>query len=127
MAGLNVRKDGRGHPEAAAPAPAAGPRVEYAKDSKGRNIGARQLDALAFFDITIMMGETASNQAALNQAVLACSTHSIDDELVVRPATMLELRKLLSRLGFEGYGALKDALAKFEDENPEAGITAAKN
>jgi hypothetical protein len=131
MAGLKVRQ-GKAEPDATAPAtsPTAAKddnRTEYADDSKGRQIGARQLDPCALFDITIALGDAANNQAALNQALMACSVVEIDGERLPRPANLIQIRARMQLLGFHGYDAARQALAKFTVEDDEAGEVAAKN
>jgi hypothetical protein len=130
MAGLKVRDNVA--PEAPAetttPAPKDENRTEVATDSKGRRIGVRPTDPVGLFDITLMLGENASNSAALNQALVACSVVSINGEDVRPPVTMLQLRARMALLGFHGYSAVKEALDRFvSDEEEVAGVEAAKN
>lgn len=125
MAGLKVKKQTI---EAAEPVASVDEnRIEYAEDSKGRRIGVRQLDALALFDITIALGEVANNASALNQALMVSSVVEIDGEPVIRPASLLQVRALVKRIGLHGYEAVREALSKFTEVSDEAGATAAKN
>lgn len=132
MAGLSV-KSGKAKPEASAPAtpqPAAKDknRVEYATDSEGRQIGVRQLSPVALFRLTITLGaDVANNSAALNQAMMACSVVELDGEPLPRPATIMQIEARMDLLGFHGYEAARNALAKLDDTSDEAGATAAKN
>jgi hypothetical protein len=91
-------------------------RVEYAKDSTGRTIGARPIDALQIFDISLLMGEHSGNGAALNQALMAASVVSIDDRPMTTPLSLVALRARIAQLGLHGYAAVNEAVAKFGDE-----------
>jgi hypothetical protein len=62
-------------------------RVEFAKDSTGRMIGAKPIDALDMFELTLLLGpEHSGNQGALNHALMAASVVRIDDREVTRHA-----------------------------------------
>jgi hypothetical protein len=91
-------------------------RVEYAKDSTGRNIGARPIDPLQIFDISLLIGEHSGNGAALNQALMAASVVSIDDRPMTTPLSLVALRARIAQLGLHGYAAVNEAVAKFGDE-----------
>ena len=91
-------------------------RVDFAKDSTGRLIGAKPIDAIAMFDITCLMGEHSGNGAALNQALMASSVVKINDRDVFRPATMVQLRARIQELGFHGYAAASECVARFNED-----------
>jgi hypothetical protein len=102
-------------------------RIEYAKDSTGRTIGARPIDALQIFDISLLMGEHSGNGAALNQALMAASVVSIDDRPMTTPLSLVALRARIAQLGLHGYAAVNEAVAKFGDEDGEVNEVALKN
>jgi hypothetical protein len=102
-------------------------RIEYAKDSTGRRIGARPIDALQIFDISILMGEHSSNGAALNQALMAASVVSIDGRDVTTPLSLVALRARIKELGLHGYTAVNAAVAKFGDGDSDVNTAALKN
>lgn len=99
-------------------------RVEYEIDDAGRKIGVKKLNAIDMFDLTILLGETASNTAALNQALLVASIVEIDGDKLPRISDMIQLRSMISRLDFHGYAAAGKALAHFVPaaENTETAI-----
>jgi hypothetical protein len=102
-------------------------RIEYAKDSNGRQIGARTLHALDMFELTLLLGEHSGNQAALNQALMAASVVEIDGRQVTRPLTLLELKARIKELDFAGYVAASEAVARFAVETTEVNKNALKN
>ena len=102
-------------------------RIEFAKDSTGRLIGAKPIDAIAMFDITCLMGEHSGNGAALNQALMASSVVKINDRDVFRPATMAQLRARIQELGFHGYAAASECVARFNDEDGDVNKDALGN
>jgi len=89
-------------------------RVEYAVDETGRKIGVKKLKAIDLFDISLAMGDGATNQVALNQAMLVCSVVELGGDRVAKPRTMGEIRALISRLDLHGYKAVGEAIAKFD-------------
>ena len=102
-------------------------RIEFAKDSTGRVIGAKPIDSLAMFDITLLLGEHSGNGAALNQALMASSVVKIDDRDVFRPTTMVNLRARIQELGFHGYAAASECVARFNAEDGDVNVPALKN
>jgi hypothetical protein len=102
-------------------------RIEYSKDSTGRMIGARPIDALTIFDISILMGEHSGNGAALNQALMAASVVSIDGRDAPKLLSLVALRARIQQLGLHGYAVVNEAVAKFSDEDGEVNEVALKN
>lgn len=88
-------------------------RVEFEIDAAGRRIGARKLTFLDMHEITLAMGEDASNQVALSQAMMVASVVEIDGEMIARPATSLEIKALMKRLDFHGLTAATAAMSRF--------------
>lgn len=102
-------------------------RVEFAKDSNGRSIGVRVIDALDMFELTLLFGEHSANAPALNQALMVASVVEIDGRSVHRPMTMLELKARIKELGFPGYTAAAEAIAKFAPDDGDENVAALKN
>ena len=90
-------------------------------------IGAKPINALDMFEITCLLGEHSGNGAALNQALMASSVVKIDDRDVFRPATMIQLRARIQELGFHGYAAASEAVARFNAEDGDVNADALKN
>lgn len=101
-------------------------RVEYATDAAGRRIGVRKLTFLDMHEITLAMGDDASNQAALQQAMMIASVVEIAGEQLARPATSLEIKALMQRLDFHGLTAVTTAMSRFAPLNGD-GIDTVKN
>lgn len=102
-------------------------RVEYETDDAGRKIGVKKLNAIDMFDLTILLGESAINVAALNQALLVASIVEIDGDKLPRLSDMIQLRSMISRLDFHGYAAAGRALARFGPRDDKGADDAAKN
>lgn len=102
-------------------------RIERATDKTGRIVGVRRLTPVDMFDITLVLGEHATNQAALMQALNTASVAEIDGEPIPRPGSMLQLKALMQRLDFHGMAAAQEGLARFTEEASEVGLEAAKN
>ena len=102
-------------------------RIEFAKDSTGRLIGAKPIDAIGMFDVTLLLGEHSGNGAALNQALMASSVVKINDRDVFRPATMVQLRARIQELGFHGYAAASECVARFNAEDGDVNKDALGN
>jgi hypothetical protein len=97
--------------------------ITRVKDSNGRSIGVKPITAIDMFDLTMAMGEHASNQALFRQAMVAVSAVEISGDPVARPSSMMTIRALITRLGFPGFVAVSEALAVAsvtEAINPEA-------
>lgn len=88
-------------------------RVEYETDAAGRRIGVRRLTFLDMHEITLALGDDASNQAALSQAMMVASVVEIAGDQVSRPATQLEIKALMKRLDFHGSTAVLTAMGRF--------------
>jgi hypothetical protein len=116
----------RSTPSLAAQILADANRIEYETDAAGRVIGVRRLSALDMFDITLLLGENATNQAALMQALNVCSVVEIDGDPVPRPGSQAQLRALMKRLDFHGMAAAGAAHGRFT-QLPDSAIDAAKN
>jgi hypothetical protein len=84
--------------------------VLYATDLRGRRIGCKRLAAIELYDLTCAMAENSSNKAALNQAMIAASVVEIDGMPTPRPTNALQLRAIITRLDFDGYMAVSEAL-----------------
>jgi len=97
-------------------------RVEFAVDTLGRRIGAKQLSAIDMFELTLLMGQHSGNQAALNQAMMAASVVKIDALEYARPTSFNELKARIAILNFPGYLAAAEAVGKFgpAEENVDA-------
>jgi hypothetical protein len=102
-------------------------RVEFARDSTGRMIGAKPIDALDMFEISCLLGEHSGNGAVLNQALMASSVVKIDDRDVTRPLSMIGLKARIKELGFQGYAAASEAVSRFSDGDGEVNADAIKN
>ena len=89
-------------------------RIEYATDDSGRRIGVKKLKAIDLFDISLAMGDGATNQVALNQAMLVSSVVELGGERVSKPRTLAEIRALITRLDLHGYQAVGEAIKKFD-------------
>lgn len=113
MAGPTVVVGEAGTPTFAEKLRADANRIERVTDDAGRVIGVKRLGALDMFDLTIAMGEQASNQTALNQALIVASVVEIDGEKLTRPNDLLQIRAMIQRLDFHGYTAVGKALSKF--------------
>ncbi len=96
-------------------------RVEYEADSLGRKIGVRKLTFLDVHEITLVLGDHAANEMALNQATAVASVVEIDGDQITRPTNALQLKALMKRLDFPGVKAAMTALARFApiDEDKE--------
>lgn len=88
-------------------------RIEYVKDANGRLIGCKKLTFLDSHKITCLLGDDASNVAALNQALVIASVVKIGDDDVRIPVSKAELHALMARLDFPGVSAATEAMAKF--------------
>ncbi|WGJ16134.1 hypothetical protein QEV83_07795 [Methylocapsa sp. D3K7] len=89
-------------------------RIEYENDVTGRRIGVRQLDFLAVHDLTVDVGgELASNGPAFNQILAVASVAEIDGDPVDIPASHLQVRAIMKRLGFHGVKAAMSAVSRF--------------
>ena len=88
-------------------------RIEYAKDSNGRRIGVKKLNALAVFELSMLLGEHAGNSSVLNQGLMAASVVEIDGDPVARPTSMLGLKAMIARLDFPGYTAVTEAMNRY--------------
>lgn len=95
-------------------------------DAKGRSIGVKPLAALDMFDLSIALGDHASNKAVQNQAMLAMSAVEIDGEPVARPNSMMTIRALITRLDFAGFEAIISGLTG-PTKSATATVDAVKN
>jgi hypothetical protein len=89
----------------------SGDGITRVKDANGRMIGVRALKAIDMFRLSRAMGDEASNAALFRQALVAFSCVEIDSEPVPRPANMLTIEALITRLDFAGFVAVSSALA----------------
>jgi hypothetical protein len=71
----------------------------------------KPITAIDMFDLTMAMGDQASNQALFRQAMVAVSAVEIDSVPVARPSSLMTIRALIQRLGFPGFVAVSEALA----------------
>lgn len=126
----------------AAPVPAAPPEVAAKKapaakadpvpdangvitldDANGRAIGVKKLTLLQRFDITILLGQNASNGPALNLALMASAVVSIGGREVKPPLNQAQLRARMQELDFAGIDTVSKAFEVFNplpDEGDEA-------
>jgi hypothetical protein len=74
--------------------------ITRVKDSNGRMIGVKPLTAIDMFRLTKAMGEDASNAALFRQAMVAVAAVEIDGAQVARPASMMTIEALITRLDF---------------------------
>jgi hypothetical protein len=88
-------------------------RVEYEKDTRGRRIGCKMLTFLDTHRITCLLGENASNQTALMQALTVSSVVEIDGDPVSKPGSIPQLHALMARLDFAGVTAASVAMGRF--------------
>jgi hypothetical protein len=75
------------------------------------------------FRLTKAMGDDAGNAPLFRQAMIAFSAVEIDGTPVARPTSMMTIEALITRLGFQGFVAVSEALAVAsvtEAINPEA-------
>lgn len=88
-------------------------RIEYEKDATGRRIGVKKLTFLDMHELTLLLGNDASNTVALNQAMMVGSVVDIDGDPIARPGTVLQLKALMKRLDFPGIIAATAAMNRF--------------
>jgi hypothetical protein len=81
-----------------------------AKDPRGRYVTARKLNLLDYYRLSKILGETASNEQAMNLATLTCAVTEIDGEQIFFPNNEREVQALMSRLDFDGLSAVTEAL-----------------
>lgn len=102
----------------------------FAMDAKGRRITVSRLDALQYYRLTKAMGSAASNQAAMDFAMIAATVRKIDVTQFPIPTTERDVEFMIQQLGFDGINAAGIALAKLngqDQENQQAELDAAKN
>lgn len=97
-----------------------------AYDTRGRLITVTRLNALQFYRLTKAMGQTASNAASMDLAILASSVKKIDATEIAMPSTEREVEFLIQQLDFDGIAAAGEALKKLSAD-PEVEIESAKN
>jgi hypothetical protein len=90
----------------------AGDGITRVRDAKGRQIGVKPVTAIDMFDLTMAMGEHASNAALFRQAMVAGAAVEIDGDHVARPSSLTTIRALIARLDFAGFVAVSTALSQ---------------
>jgi hypothetical protein len=94
-------------------------------DARNRLITVRRLNALQFYRLTKALGATASNPAAMDLAMVACTVFKIDATPIALPANEREVEFLIQQLDFDGIAAAGEALKKLSGDELES--DAAKN
>jgi hypothetical protein len=75
-------------------------------DARGRVIAVHKLNALQYYRLAKAMGgDTASNPAAMDLAVIASSVRRIDTLDLAVPATERDVEFLMQQLDFDGLAA----------------------
>jgi hypothetical protein len=90
-----------------APAAATGLPPGTIMDAKGRRLVLRELTIMEEMDLHVAMGDEAcGNRLVLMRCTMASRVGSIDDEIIVAPATPAEFRLMMTKVGREGIDAV---------------------
>ena len=100
-----------------------------ATDARGRLIAVSPLDALQYYNLIKVLGQTAQNKAALDLAMMAATVRAIDTTKFGPPSSEKDIQFVIQTLDFDGIAAAGEALKTLtpSEEDQEAEIEAAKN
>lgn len=79
-------------------------------DSRGRTLTLKKPDVLAQFDLIEALGDLAKNDVYRIMCIPAIYVVAIDGSPAPSPSNREQMRALISRLGEEGFEAIKTAI-----------------
>ncbi|CAB3784322.1 hypothetical protein [Pararobbsia alpina] len=91
------------------------------QDERGRTLVLKKPDVLAQFDLIEALGDLAKNDVYRIMCIPAIYVVSIDGVIAPAPSNKAQMRALISRLGEEGFAAIKKGIAERfpQDEDGE--------
>lgn len=98
----------------------------FAIDSKGRRIEVKRLNALQFYQLAKVLGESSGISLPMDMATIACTVVAINTDKFAFPANERDIQLVIQTLDFHGLAAAGEAMAKLA-EGADAEIIAAKN
>lgn len=92
-----------------------------AVDSLGRTIALKKPGVLAQFDLIEALGDLAKNDVYRVMCIPAIYVVSIDGAVAPPPSNRAQMRALISRLGEEGFEAIRKAIAERYPQEDDGG------
>lgn len=96
-------------------------------DALGRTIVLKKPGVLAQFDLIEALGDLAKNDVYRIMCIPAIYVISIDGAVAPPPSNKMQMRALISRLGEEGFAAIRQAIdERYPPDESEEGDEAVK-
>jgi hypothetical protein len=96
-------------------------------DARGRIIAVHKLNLLNYYHLNQAMGESASNPALMNMAVVAAAVRRIDTTDFAFPRNERDVEFLIQMLDFDGLKAAGEGLVQLNPNKADDGTEVAKN
>lgn len=90
-------------------------------DAGGRQLTLKKPDVLAQFDLIEALGDLAKNDVYRMMCIPAIYVVSIDGIPAPAPSNKVQMRALISRLGEEGFAAIRAGIAEHYPQSDDEG------